>query len=117
MSGGHYNYLSYTLANELNFPSGSYGIGTGKYSSYDQEVKETRAINPMCDKELSEMMYDVDCLLHSLEWWQSGDIGEERYFADVKAFKEKWFCRYSEQSIKSYREDIKEFLENIDKGL
>lgn len=113
MSGGSHDYLYSKLALELGIPSGSYNIGNGKYGGYAQEVAEARQVNPMHDPELSEMMYDVSCLLHSLEWSDSCDTSEELYFEDVRKFKEKWFGRTSEQTIQAYREDIKRFTERL----
>lgn len=116
MSGGSHNYLYSHLAMSLdNIPSGSYNIGDGKYHSYNNDIRTARAINPMKDKELSELMYDVSCLLHSLEWWQSGDTDEGTYFDDVKKFKKKWFCRKSKQSIDEYKKDILNYLDDIRK--
>jgi len=76
MSGGSYNYRYYTIEEEY--------------------------VGRMYDAELDAMMEDLCNLLHDLEWWQSGDYGEERYRETVKAFKEKWF-----------NEDRKERLEQI----
>lgn len=113
MSGGSMDYVYSSLAMALNIPSGSYGIGNGKRSSYNDDVKDTRRLNPMHDAELSEMMYDVSCLLNSLEWYESGDIGEEQYLADVSTFKSKWFNRDSKQSTEAYKSDILSFLDSI----
>lgn len=115
MSGGSHNYLYSNLAMTLDIPSGSYNIGEGKYHRYKEDVKTARAVNPMQDRELSELMYDVSCLLHSLEWWQSGDISDDTYFEDVKKFKKKWFCRKSKQSIEEYGKDILNYLDDIKK--
>lgn len=65
MSGGSMNYL---------------------YSS----VREY-AVGMMEDAELNELMGDVVELLHDLEWYQSGDYGEEAYRKSVAEFKAKWF--------------------------
>ena len=45
----------------------------------------------MFDIELNDMMYDLVKVLKDLEWWQSGDIGEEEYRKTVKGFKDRWF--------------------------
>ena len=31
----------------------------------------------MQDREIDDLMKDVAEVMHDLEWWQSGDIGEE----------------------------------------
>lgn len=67
MSGGSYNY----------------GYSTVEYT-YVGEMKDT---------ELNEMMKDLVEVLHDLEWWISGDIGEEQYRETVTKFKSKWFKR------------------------
>lgn len=114
MSGGSHNYLYSTLAIELDIPSGSYGIGKGKYDSYVEDAKEARIINPMQDADLSELMYDVSCLLHSLEWYRSGDTGEEQYNADKKAFKDKWFNRNNSESKEiAYKNDLADLLRKM----
>ena len=57
-------------------------------------------LNPLEDKELSELVYDVFCLLHSYDWYISGDTGEEDYRNDVKYFKDKWLKRSSNYRVK-----------------
>ena len=47
----------------------------------------------MGDVELNEMIEDFAKVLHDLEWWHSGDIGEEDYRETVNNFKKKWFKR------------------------
>lgn len=65
MSGGSYNYEYYRVEEEY--------------------------VGSMYDAELDEMMKDLVEVLHDVEWWQSGDIGEDDYRKTVKAFKAKWF--------------------------
>ena len=65
MSGGSFNYLYRQVATEY--------------------------IGKMHDMELDDMMDDLAQLLHDLEWWISGDYGEEQYRDTVCAFKGKWF--------------------------
>ena len=64
MSGGSYNY---------------------EYSRVKDEYCER-----MFDDELNDMMEDLVKVLHDLEWWQSGDCGEDDYRESVKQFKDKW---------------------------
>lgn len=45
----------------------------------------------MEDAELNEMIVDLSDLLHDLEWYTSGDYGEETYRETVQSFKGKWF--------------------------
>ena len=67
MSGGSYNYIFTNIEYDL--------------------------VGRMYDTELNEMMKDLVEVLHDLEWWISGDIGEERYRETVTKFKSKWFKR------------------------
>lgn len=99
MSGGHWNYDTDTACREV--------FGWGIYPDYglaSEEMKKNsllaRKIDPLEDKELSELVYDVFCLLHSYDWYVSGDTGKEDYKADVKYFKDKWFKRSADSRIK-----------------
>jgi len=65
MSGGSYNYACWTVENEYE--------------------------GAMYDEELNLFIPDLVKVLKDLEWWQSGDIGEDDYRKSVKDFKEKWF--------------------------
>lgn len=67
MSGGSYNYIFTNIEYDL--------------------------VGRMYDTELNEMMKDLVEVLHDLEWWTSGDIGEEQYRETVTKFKSKWFKR------------------------
>ena len=108
MSGGSHNYVYSDLALALDIPTGHYGkIGDAACN------EAVRKENPMEDLELSEMMYDVTCLLHSLEWYHSSDTCEDTYRKDVKAFKDKWFGSRDarlEKMINDATEDMKREL-------
>lgn len=102
MSGGSLDYLPGRLADELfgGCMNCDYGEDGWKQAS------QARAQNPLKDKELSEMCWDMLCLLHSLEWYDSGDTANYTYQADVDHFKEKWFKRTEEDKINAYKEDL-----------
>ena len=94
MSGGRWNYNQCNLGYEM-FPGCDvcYGIGNderNKYRNYSGNVKLARKLNPMEDKQISELVFDVLCLIYSADWYKSSDIEENYYREDVKAFKEKW---------------------------
>lgn len=72
MSGGRFNYINRTLQNEIF-----------SYSDRPHNVFE--------DREISELVWDVLELIHSFDWYQSGDTGKEDYLEDKAAFKKKWF--------------------------
>jgi hypothetical protein len=65
MSGGSFDYMYYRIQN-----------------TYEGRME---------DIELNEMINDLCEVLHDLEWWQSGDYGEEDYRETVRKFKKKWF--------------------------
>ena len=94
MSGGRWNYNQCDLGYEM-FPGCDvcYGIGNderNKYRNYSGNVKLARKLNPMEDKQISELVFDVLCLIYSADWYKSGDTGEDDYREDVKYFKGKW---------------------------
>ena len=76
MSGGSYNYICYTLSNEC--------------------------LGAMYDEEMDDLIKDLCDVLHDLEWWHSGDSGEEDYRETVKKFKEKWFKQDRKDRLKTY---------------
>lgn len=76
MSGGSYGYI---------------------YSRLEDECK-----NRMYDAELNDLIKDLIKVLHDLEWWQSGDIGEDTYRETVAIFKEKWFRSDRKERLKGY---------------
>lgn len=88
MSGGHWDYQNDSLANAI------YQHCYPDYDLADERVKELSIIarkeNPLGDKDLSMLLYDLLCVLHSCDWYRSGDTDKEQYKKDVQYFKEKW---------------------------
>ena len=78
MSGGVWEYKDGLLMNEI------YGYGT-------DTPHQARESNPLGDPEISELVWDVFNLLHSCDYWLSGDYSKAEYIEDVYNFKEKWF--------------------------
>lgn len=101
MSGGHWNYKNDDVCYELfNWDvSPTYGIESKEQKRY---AKTAREIDPMEDIELSDLIYDVFCLIHSADWYKSGDNSEETYRNDVEAFKQKWFKNKRSDRLKEY---------------
>lgn len=104
MSGGYWNYDQITLGYDM-FPGCDvcYGLGNNtksKYGHYTESIKRARQLDPMEDKQISELVFDVLCLIYSADWYKEADIGEERYRADIKFFKEKWLLQKPDQLIK-----------------
>lgn len=54
------------------------------------QSKEARDIDPLEDEDISELVFDVMCLLNSYDTYFSGDIPEENYREDIMLFKKKW---------------------------
>ena len=120
MSGGHFNYMNDTLANEM-FGSLSPDYGKSGFELADQ----ARRINPMKDKQVSELCWDLFCLMHSFDWMISGDTGDETYEADLRYFKDKWLKatpeilakREVDKSLAELKEDLYNefgFKEDVD---
>ena len=114
MSGGSLNYLASNMSDSL---FGSRVEGHYKKTCDEGNARIARILNPMHDRELSELMADVMCLLHALEWYESCDIGEESYKKYVNKFKAKWFMRTGKDRFNSYLEDLKNYYEELVKEL
>lgn len=109
MSGGAFNYTNDRACQEIfSWMSPDYGeYGFSK-------AKDARKLNPFEDRQLSELCWDMFCLLHSLDWYKSGDTGEDTYFKDVRYFKDKWIVKGGEaiqkeeidKSIEELREEL-----------
>ena len=110
MSGGSLNYLASTMCDSL------FGYKTDRdYEIICNNANAiiARSLNPMHDRELSELMADVMCLLHALERYDSCDIGEEKYKECVNKFKAKWLKRTEKDRLNSYLEDLKSYYEKL----
>ena len=62
-----------------------------------------RRITGICwnvDPEISALVYDVFCLLHSYDWAESGDTDMDAYQKDVEIFKSRWFKKARKDRIK-----------------
>ena len=71
MSGGHFNYMDSRLKDEI------FGWGG-------------RGTNPLEDREISELVWDVLDLLHDYDWYASGDTRKDTYLKAKTKFKKKW---------------------------
>ena len=100
MSGGRFDYMNDNLCNELFRWSVCPVYGMATDEEYKRSIKNAREINPLKDKVLSEMLYDMFCLLHSFDWAESGDTSEEVYREDVLYFKKKWLKALPDDIIK-----------------
>lgn len=118
MSGGCFEYLNDSLCREVFRWGVTPVYGMGHKQEYGASVKEARKLNPMKDKILSEMLYDMFCLLHSFDLAESGDTNEELYRKDVLYFKQKWL-KSGEQGILKTQIDagIEELREELYRDL
>lgn len=118
MSGGRFRYDNDTLCREMFNWSLNPEYGLGKHPDYVTSVKAARRINPMKDKVISEMLYDMFCLIHSFDWAESGDTDEEQYREDIMYFKRKWFKSKPEDFIKAQIDaEISELREELYQNL
>jgi hypothetical protein len=86
MSGGYWDYKNDQAARaifgwNMDCDYGHDGFSQGKYA---------RMNNPLGDRMISELVWDVFCLLHSYDWYIEGDTSKKAYMEDLKYFKNKW---------------------------
>lgn len=99
MSGGRFNYIDRTLTTEIFGVWADYGMGKNK--EYKNHVKCVRRDNRFEDKVISELIYDVMCLIHSYDWYASDDTSEETYREDVDFFKNKWLKKLDKKYVQT----------------
>ncbi|MBQ7643810.1 MAG: hypothetical protein IJS84_02145 [Spirochaetales bacterium] len=74
-----------------------YGLDSERHNeNYKMVVRD----NPLGDPEISALVYDVFCLLHSYDWAESGDTSMDAYQKDVAVFKDRWFKKVRKDRIK-----------------
>lgn len=83
----YYDYKTDTCCREI-FGWGMYP--TTKEDEANEMRKLARLTDPLEDKIISELVYDVFCLLQSYDKYKSGDIGEDTYYNHTAEFKRKW---------------------------
>lgn len=113
MSGGKWDYINDRVANELfgYYLDVDYGLAD---DDVNYSRKLARKINPLEDKLLSELVFDVLCLLHSYDWYVSGDNCEDVYKKDKKYFKQKWLKGVSKDLVtKIVEEEIERTKEEL----
>lgn len=114
MSGGLWQYDNDTLAQSI------YGwdmLPDYGDDGFSQAVKAWKR-NPLEDKLMSELVWDVFCVLHSFDWYKSCDTCEEDYREDVERFKSKWLKGRSEDRIKEMiSRELENAREELEKAL
>lgn len=113
MSGGRFDYKNDSLSSELFGWDISARYGIGGRDDYPESVAQARKLNPMKDRLVSELVYDVFCLLNSLDYWLSGDISESQYRDDVNHFKKKWLKAPSEELVAREIERTAQELQDV----
>lgn len=98
MSGGHFNYSNDGAARDIFGYDVDINYGLDKLQSDAIKVWEE---DPLEDREISELVYDVFCLLHSYDWYKESDTSEDDYRKDVKYFKDKWLNKSQDERIDS----------------
>lgn len=96
MSGGHWVYKNDSLAMDIFGWHLSPDCGKGGFS----KAPIARKSDPLEDKQLSEMLWDMLCILHSYDWYVCGDTCEKTYRDDVAYFKNKWLKTPSIEIVK-----------------
>lgn len=118
MSGGYFNYSNDAAARDIfgYEPAISYGL-----EDLQREAKQVAKDNPLEDHEISELVYDVFCLLHSYDWYKECDTSYETYQKDVAFFKNKWLRvtpskrmdRLTEQAIERIKDAAQKEIEGM----
>ncbi len=114
MSGGYFEYKNDELCNVM-FNGSIYPLYSPQADSrYRGFCGEARSINPMQDTMISELVYDVLCLIYALDMCLSNDTSDETYQKDVDYFKKKWLSatrksiakREIDQSLEELRDEL-----------
>lgn len=97
MSKGFYSDAQCGLAHQL------FGWGMclkpGEFGA--RQAKDAREIDPLHDKQLSELCWDMLCLIESIDEYSCGTINADAYMEDVKRFKAKWLKPKGEELAKA----------------
>ena len=78
MSGGRFDYIDSRCKDEI----------------FGWSEKPTNVFE---DREISELIWDVFDLIHSYDWYASGDTSEGMWLTTKDAFKKKWLKRDDER--------------------
>lgn len=76
------------------------------------------------DEEINELFRDLMCggefsvrgyggLFQSLDFWLSGDTGEESYREAVAAFKKKWMHRTPKNRVEFYQQKLQDYADRL----
>ncbi len=113
MSGGHWNYENDKLYHEIFGWEFDFS-----QQPYERRVMMARSNNPLEDKELSELVMDVFELLHSYDWYVSGDTDQPSYMNDVMKFKKKQLeCSFDDRVKREIQKTLREGEAELQKSL
>ena len=83
MSGGYFDYRNDYMKTDI--------FGYEFNADYGEDAfKNQNVPNVFEDREISELIADIFDLIHSFDWYRSGDTGKDTYLKDKKMFKNKW---------------------------
>ena len=83
MSGGYFDYRNDYMKTDI--------FGYEFNADYGVDAfKNQKVPNVFEDREISELVADVFDLIHSFDWYKSGDTSKVTYLKDKKMFKNKW---------------------------
>lgn len=102
MSGGYFNYVNYSAANEIR----------GQFQ--DAELNDLFDDLFVNDKFSGSTGYG---LIGALDYYLDGDISEETYRDCVTRFKSKWFHRTPKNRIEFYQQKLQEAADKYKKEL
>ena len=87
MSGGHFDYKDSSLQSEI------FGWGT-------ETTEQAMKLNPLRDKEISGIVFDLLNLIHEFDWAICGDTNMENYHEEAQKFKDKWLNSEAKDRIR-----------------
>lgn len=99
MSGGCWDYRDRALVAEIFGYNIDAGCGLNG-ETHDECVRLVVKANPLRDQEISALVFDLFCLLHSFDYAESGDRDLEDYRNDINTFKKRWFSTPRNEQIK-----------------
>lgn len=105
MSGGHFDYIENTAANSLfNYcVSIPRYVDGGEYAKdYKDNLTAAIRIDPMEDADISALLFDMLYLIHSCDFYKSGDTGPDQYREDLNWFRKKWFKTSRDERLREY---------------
>lgn len=101
MSRGHFDYKDSSLQAEI------FGWET-------ETTEQAMKLNPLRDKEISGLVFDLLNLLHEFDWAICGDTNITKYHEEAKIFKDKWLNSEAKDRIRyvidNSLKDLKEEL-------